>query len=276
MSKTGVGDSTRPSAQGAAKALAKGLVLVDLVAEHAPIRLTELVEQSKLPRPTTLRLLDVLREHGVVEASSEGTYVLGSRVASWGHRYLDRVDLRRQAADLMEVLAADTRETCFLGVRDDLQVFYVAKADSPQAVQPAARAGSRNPLHSTAIGKSLLAFGTEEVLERYLSQPLISKTANTITDPARLREELAATRARGYSIDDVENEDGVRCVAVPVRDHAGSTVAAISVSAPAYRFELSDLPQIAPRVVAAAEEISRRIGYVPQQQWTRRWKEESQ
>ena len=80
-------------------------------------------------------------------------------------------------------------------------------------------------------------------------------------DPAALAAEMEAIRARGYAIDNVENEDGVRCVAAPIRDHAGEVVAALSVSAPAYRFALEDLPALAPEVLAVAREISSRIGY---------------
>jgi inosose dehydratase len=81
------------------------------------------------------------------------------------------------------------------------------------------------------------------------------------TDPARLTDELRRTRARGYAIDNVENEDGVRCVAAPVRDHAGAVVASLSVAAPAYRFDRGDLPAVAPRVMAAAAELSARLGH---------------
>lgn len=264
MSNLSLDASSKRDVQGAPKALIKGLALVELVAAaDAPIRLTDLVDRGGLPRPTALRLLDVLRDHGVLQATTDGRYTLGPRLAAWGQQYLDQVDLRILAADVMDALAVTTRETCFLGVRDDLQVLYVAKADSPQAVRPAARIGSRNPLHSTAIGKALLAFGPAEILDRCLQQRLVEKTPNTITDPGQLREELALTRQRGYATDNVENEDGVRCVAAPVRDHAGSTVAAMSVSAPAYRFELGDLPKLSSLVTTAAEELSRSIGFRP-------------
>jgi DNA-binding IclR family transcriptional regulator len=121
--------------------------------------------------------------------------------------------------------------------------------------------GSRNPLHSTAIGKALLAFAPREVVETYLAGPLERRTPNTITEPDRLAEEIAATRARGYAIDDIENEEGVRCLAAPVRDHAGKVVASLSVAAPAYRFQRSDLPAVAPMVMAAAAELSARLGH---------------
>ena len=246
---------------GSAKALVKGVALVEAVhASGRPLRLGELVEASGLPRPTALRLLEVLLEQRLLHLE-DGAYALGSRLAVWGEAYLDGLDLRVHAEDLMRALAEETRETCFLGVLDERMVLYIAKADSPQAVRPAARVGTRNPLHSTGIGKALLAFGPPGVVASYVQGPMPRQTPNTFTDPAHLLDELEATRVRGYAIDDVENEDGVRCVAAPVRDHAGRIVAALSVSAPAYRFALDDLPVLAPRVLAVAGELSRRIGH---------------
>ena len=253
--------SATGSASGTAKALVKGLALVDVISvADGPVRLGDLVAASGLPRSTVLRLLDVLLEQRVVQAA-DGSYALGPRLAVWGQRYLDGLDVRAHAEDLMRGLAEATRETCYLGVRDGRSVLYIAKADSPQAVRPAARVGTRNPLHSTGIGKTLLAFGAPDEALAYANGPLEAKTPNTIVDADRLGAEMDATRARGYAIDNVENEDGVRCVAAPIRNHAGEVVAALSVSAPAYRFALEDLPALAPKVVATALEISSRVGY---------------
>jgi DNA-binding IclR family transcriptional regulator len=262
-SRSGGGAEGRAStASGSAKALVKGLALVEVVsAARRPVRVGELVEASGLPRPTALRLLDALVEHRVLVLDAAGAYRLGPRLAVWGQGYLEGLDVREHAEDLMRELSQRTRETCFLGVRDGRCVLYVAKADSPQAVRPAARIGTRNPLHSTGIGKTLLAFGPAEAAEEYVLGPLEARTPNTLTEPAALAAELARTRERGYAIDDVENEDGVRCVAAPVRDHTGAVVAALSVSAPAYRFALEDLPGLAPLVLATVRELSARIGH---------------
>jgi DNA-binding IclR family transcriptional regulator len=248
-------------ASGTAKALVKGLALVDVIsAADGPVRLADLVAASGLPRPTVLRLLDVLLEQRVVQ-NHGGGYAPGPRLAVWGQRYLEGLDVRAHAEAPMRTLAEATRETCYLGVRDDRSVLYIAKADSPQAVQPAARIGTRNPLHSTGMGKALLAFGSPEEAHAYANGRLEARTPNTIVDADRLGEELDAIRARGYATDDVENEDGVRCVAAPIHNHAGEVVAALSVSAPAYRFAPEDLPALAPKVLAAALEISSGIGY---------------
>ena len=225
------------------------------------MRLVQLVEACELPRPTVLRLLEVLRRSEVLRVDDGGFYGLGPRAAVWGQAYLERLDLRVQAADLMQEVVAATRETCFLGALDAGKVLYVAVADSPQAVRPAARVGFRNPVHCTGIGKSLLAHLPHDAITALLTQPLERRTPNTITDLAALWDELSLTRARGYAVDNVENEDGVRCIAAPVRDHTGAVIAGLSISAPAYRFSLEDLAGLVPLVLRITAELSRRLGY---------------
>lgn len=248
-------------ATGASKALVKGLALVDMVAEaDEPVRLPELVAASSLPRTTVLRLLETLCDRSLLAVDADGRYRLGSQLAVWGHRYLDRLDIREASLDVMRRLAAETSETCFLGMREGHEVRYVGKVGGSHAVRLAAELGSRMPLHSTGIGKTLLAYGADGLLDGLLAEPLPARTPRTITDPARLQAELRKIRRQGYAVDDVENEDGVRCIAAPVRDASGAVVAALSVSAPAYRFDLKRLAALAPRVQEAARLVSARLG----------------
>ena len=254
-----------PPTSGAAKALVKGLALVDLVAAHGgPARLVDLVDGSGLPRPTALRLLEVLCRSSVLRTDDAGRYRLGPRVAAWGHAFLDELDLASTAAGPMAELVELSGETCFLGVRDQSSVLYLLAVHSPRPVRPAARAGSRNPLHCTAIGKVLLAWRPEPEIRRALPAPLPRRTANTLVDPDAVVADLRVVAERGFAIDDVENEEGVRCVAAPVRDHAGAVTAGISVSAPAYRFSRDDLFRLAPDVLRVSAEVSERLGYVPE------------
>jgi IclR family acetate operon transcriptional repressor len=254
-----------PPTSGAAKALVKGLALVDLVATHGgPARLAELVAGSGLPRPTALRLLEVLCRSSVLRTDDAGRYRLGPRVAAWGHAFLDELDLASMATGPMAELVELSGETCFLGVRDQASVLYLLAANGPRAVRPAARAGARNPLHCTAIGKVLLAWRPEPEIRQDLPVPLRRRTENTLVDPDAVLADLRAVRDRGFATDDVENEEGVRCVAAPVRDHAGAVAAGISISAPAYRFSRDDLFRLAPAVLRAAAEVSERLGYPTQ------------
>jgi IclR family acetate operon transcriptional repressor len=254
-------DTESSSVAGSAKALVKGLALVEHVADSdRPLRLVDLVEASGLPRPTVLRLLDVLCRAEVLRTDAGGAYGLGPRVAAWGQSFLDRLDLRVQAADLMEELVEISGETCFLGVLDGRQVLYVAAVNSPKPVRPAARPGYRNPLHCTGIGKVLLAGLDDDEVRGLLAEPLERRTENTLTDPDTVLDHVALVRSRGYAVDEVENEEGVRCVAAPVRDHTGIVVAGLSVSAPAYRFSTEDVHRLAPDVLRVTTELSRRLG----------------
>jgi IclR family acetate operon transcriptional repressor len=260
VSKFGL-DPASISVSGSAKALAKGLSLVDHIADSdGPLRLAELVEVSGLPRPTVLRLVDVLCSAEVLRMDAGGGYTLGPRVAAWGQSFLDRLDLRSQAMDPMRELVDLSGETCFLGVLDGAQVLYLAAVHSPQPVRPAARPGSRNPLHCTGIGKVLLAGLADDDIDLLLAKPLERRTENTMTRPADLLEHVRLVRDRGYATDEIENEEGVRCVAAPIRDSTGAVVAGLSVSAPAYRFSSADVHRFAPDVIRVTEELSRRLG----------------
>jgi IclR family acetate operon transcriptional repressor len=248
---------------GSPKALVKGIALVDIVAASSgPVRQSDLVEQSGLPRPTAVRLLDALRELGLLDTDAHGDYRLGAHVAMWGLAFRNAIDISDIAADVMQDLSAELRETCYLGVRDGDRVLYLGAAHGPQAIRPAATVGASNPLYCTGIGKALLAFLPAAERDAYIARTeFVARTANTVTDRESFVGVLDATAARGYAIDDIENEEGIRCIAVPIRDASGAVVAGMSISAPAYRFSLDDLTRVAPHVVERAAELSRRLGY---------------
>jgi DNA-binding IclR family transcriptional regulator len=123
--------------------------------------------------------------------------------------------------------------------------------------------GSRAPAHCTSVGKALLAYQPAETVNAVIENGLKRFTPNTITDAELLRQELATIRARGYAIDDEEIEEGLRCVAAPIRDHTGQVISAISVAAPVQRMSKKNVQTTIPSVVAAANAISRRLGYLP-------------
>lgn len=251
------------SISGPAKTLIKGIALIDQIARSGePLRQEDLAARAGLPRSTTIRLVNVLCEMNVLRTDRHGAYALGPRLASWGQLFIDTLDAVQLGQDLLSDLRDKTQETCFMGVLDGAQVLYVAAALSPQAVLPRANVGYRNPLYCTGIGKALLAFSTPENRDALLDQmQLEPRTENTITDRQELERHLAMVRERGYSTDDAENEPGVRCVAAPVYDHTGNLAAALSVSAPAYRFSTDDVIALAPVVQASAAELSMRIGH---------------
>ncbi len=154
-------------------------------------------------------------------------------------------------------------ETTNLGVIDDGRIVYVAMSESSRpGLRMASRVGGSSCLHSTAMGKAILAFFPEADREaRITNLELTAVTPKTITDPGQMRDELEQARRRGYAIDNEENEIGARCVGVPILDDSGFPLGAISVSGPTARMNDDALDAMAKRLWAASQEISSNLGY---------------
>lgn len=214
-------------------------------------------------KPTTHRVLRTLTARGFLRADRErGVYTLGVASLRLGMDFLVQLDVRREALPLLRELADETGETVHLGVLEGSDVVYVEKVESRHAVRMFSRIGHTMPAYSTGVGKAILAFLPPEALDAALPERLVARRPRTITDPAALRAQLAEIRGRGYSIDDCENEEGIRCVGAPVLDHAASVVAAISVAGPETRVTQERVPDLGGLVSAAALALSLRLGYV--------------
>jgi len=157
------------------------------------------------------------------------------RMVDLGLRALRQMDLRRAARPHMQRLVDRFGETCDLGIFDQGQVLTIEVIYGDHALIVATQVGSRLPIHCTASGRVFLAFLPPGVVEPLLQGPLVACTEKTITCPQRLREELEATRQRGYGIDDEEFEPGIRAVAAPVRDVFGNIIATLAIPGPVAR-----------------------------------------
>lgn len=254
--------TTNRAPTGASKALEKALSLLELVSMRGqPIALAEVARVSRMPKATVHRLLGVLCSHGLLRLDRDGRYCPGPELLVMGTAYLANVDIRHESRDLLAQLVDKTGETAHLGVLQPPSVVYVEKVESPQAVRMYSRVGSISPMHSTGLGKAMLAHAAPAVIDEALAHPLEARTERTITDPEQLRDELETIRRRGFAIDDVENEIGIRCVGAPVFDHHGDLAGGISVAAPDTRLTRALADDIAPLVVDVAVELSRRLGY---------------
>jgi DNA-binding IclR family transcriptional regulator len=226
--------------------------------------ISALASRLGLAKSTVHRLATTLVEYDILEQNREtGKYRLGLALFELGTLVRRKMDTASESRAQMYSLAETTGETVQLAVFDHMSVLYIRILESRQAVRMSTIAGSRAPAHCTSVGKVLLAHQPAEVVKQVTEQGLKRFTANTITDPAVLAEELTAIRAKGYAIDDEEIEVGLRCVAAPIRNHTGRVIAAISVAAPVQRMTKKNVQTTAPTVVAAADAISRRLGYLP-------------
>ena len=244
--------------------LDRALGLLDALAQQPNgATLTELSLRLRLHKSTAHRLVMVLERHHLVCRQPEtGRYRLGLKLFELGSRAVASTDLREQARPHLQRVLYETEETVHLCVLDEGEVVYVDKVEPQRSVRMASSMGRRMPAHCTAVGKAMLAELSEtEVDEIVRRSGLRRVTRHTITTPAELSAELRAIRARGYALDNEENEEGVRCVAAAVRDSNGHPVAAISVSGPSFRITKEKVPVVARAVTAAAQAISQKLGH---------------
>jgi DNA-binding IclR family transcriptional regulator len=247
--------------------LDRALAILDALSAEGPdLSLGELSDQLDLHKSTTHRLMMVLERHKLIERNSvNGRYRLGLKLFELGTRAVSQLDLRERARPFLERLVVETSETVHLCVLDDSEVVYLDKVEPVRSVRMATSVGRRNPAHCTAVGKAIMAFLSEAQVEEIIrKQGMKAMTANTITSLVELKKELKAVRERGYAIDNEEIEEGVRCVGCVVRNFSGVPLAAISVSAPAFRLTKDKVKGLAQPVVAAATAFSRELGFKPE------------
>ena len=231
------------------------------------ISIRELSTKIKLPKGTTHRLLSSLSYFGYVRQDPKTrNYLLGLKLVELGQLLLGQLDLRKEAEPFLRDLAERTKETVHLVFLDRNEIVYIDKVETEQnssGLKMASRVGLRNPAHSSAVGKVLLAHFPEEELKNFIEEKgLAKRTENTIIDPTQLKDHLKLVRAQGYAIDDEENEKGIRCVAAPIYNEVGKTVAAISISGPAFRITKKVIQEsLKKEVMETALKVSQRLGF---------------
>lgn len=226
--------------------------------------ISALASRLGLAKSTVHRLATTLVEYDILEQNREtGKYRLGLALFELGTLVRRKMDAASASQAEITALAESTGETVQLALLDHLSVLYIRIRESRQQVRMSSSLGSRAPAHCTSVGKALLAYQPPELMRQIVEAGLKRYTMNTITDAESLAEELASIRAKGYAVDDEEIEVGLRCVAAPIRDHTGHVVAAISVAAPVQRMSKKNVQSTVPNVIAAADAISRRLGYLP-------------
>ena len=246
--------------------LDRSLDLLEALADApagAPLGVSELARRAGVTKSAAFRILANLERRGYVAKDAvSARYTLGTHLVYLGERSLGAIDLRAAARPALEALQRRFGETVNLGVRDGAEVIYVDMIESFHGLRMSARVGGRDYLHSTALGKAILAFLPSAERDRLLHLPgeLPARTERTITDPVKLRAELERVRERGIAEDHDENEVGARCLGAPIFDHRGVVAGAISVSAPDSRLDDARAAEVAAAVRAESAAITRRLG----------------
>jgi IclR family transcriptional regulator, pca regulon regulatory protein len=239
------------------QSLERGLAVIRAFgAERPGLRLSEVARTTGLTRAAARRFLLTLVRLGYVRQDGP-TFSLRPRVLELGYAYLSALTLPEVAMPHMETLVAEVNESSSVAVLDDLDIVYVARVPTRRIMTITIAVGTRLPAYATSMGRVLLAGlpekALDERLERVRLEPLTSATVPTVDV---LRERIRAVRAAGFAAVDQELEQGVRSAAVPIRDGASSTVAALNVSVHATRMTMQALRrEVVPRLLRTAEAI---------------------
>lgn len=247
------------------KSAARTIEILELLAtSEKPLTQTEISKALDMPKTSTFELLYTLLEKGILEFENEEmkTFKLSIKTFEIGASVVRKINLRKVAHPLMEVLCKETRETVFIGIEDKGDIIYFDRVDYGDAFAATVGLGTRRPTYCTALGKSLLATYPVERLDKMFAQyPLEPKTAYTITDYDALLRELEKTKKRGYAVDDREIDNEIFCVAAPIYDWSDKAVAAISIASLCVRMNDERLLKFGELTGATAVEISKRLGF---------------
>src|SRR5258706_251018 len=202
------------------------------------LRLSDLARAVELPKATVYRILITLEGRGFLDRGADGSYRVARKMFDLQQPFPIEQLLNREAQPLMEQLAQTCKETVNLGIIDAGEVVVINTVESPQPLRMSSKIGNRRYLHSTAIGKVMLAALSDKEAQRLIRlKGLPRLTPHTLVTKTALQIELRRVRERGYAVDNQENEMDGRCVGAPVFGPDGRAVAALSISGPVFRMD---------------------------------------
>jgi DNA-binding IclR family transcriptional regulator len=234
-------------------------ILAAFSADEKELQVSEIARRTGLHVATASRLVAELVTHGLLERGPDRQVRVGVRMWELASRASLTVSLREAAMPYLEDLHAVVGHHAQLGVRDGDDVLFVERLSARDAVINYSRIAGRLPLHISSSGLVLLAYGAPELQERILSRPLERHTANTITDPERLRATLADVRRQGFVVTPGHVHPDAAGVAVPVRNGLQEVVAALSVIVPNDGRAMAQVPAL----LAAARGVTRTLSAGP-------------
>ena len=241
--------------------LAKGVRLLEVLAEIGPISLSQLAKRQGQHRSAIHRVLSTWRDLGYVVKDRHGQYRVSLRLFGIAQRVVNRLEILSQARTHMRGLVETHGETVHLGCMEDDELVVVDIMTGTMPLRYDLPVGTRGPAHASALGKAILAHAPAEIQKAYLSREyLTARTGATCTDPARLAPELENIRVRGVATDEEEWAIGIKSLAAPVWDYHPAPYYALCVSGPVQRMSWPRLADISKDLLAAARRLSQGMG----------------
>ena len=238
-------------------ALDKVVRICDYLSDKNGATFSQIYQDVGIAKSSTSSLLNGMVAHGLLRQDAD-KYYLGLRLYEFGNKAVEQYDIKKIALPVLSDLRDKTNLTCHLGVLQGSSPIYLTKLESPQAIIIRSWEGKRLSLHSSGLGKALMAWLTDDEVDALLpdDQQLQRFTDTTITDKFKLKQALAEIRVKGWAYDDEEDSQGVRCIAVPVRNPQGKVIAAISMSGVAFQIPDDKREHLASLVIEAGKRLS--------------------
>jgi len=249
------------------QSLARGIVGLEMAA-NGEVSPKELAERLGIDRSSAYRLLYTLMDCGyLIQDPQTRSFVPNSvKFLSLSGKIVSKLDWLKLADQQLKKLRDETRETANLGLLEKNHLIYVKQELSDNAVRVFNILGVERPVHSSSLGKAIVAFLDEPALSKLLDEiELTARTPKTITNKDIFRLHLEMVRKQGYALDDEENYEGVRCIAAPIFGYDGQIIASMGISGPTSRITLDKMPSYIEHVLRATSELSEKLGYVPPQ-----------
>lgn len=261
-------DDGRPATGYRVQAVDRAIdTMLALAGRVEPQSVTQIAKAIGASKSSAFAMLQTLEARGLVDSSGEGLargYTLGLTLARLGHHATRQVTLTDAALPRLRQLTAATKLSSRVAVCADGHAVIIGQVDGPSAVRFNLNMGAREPLHSSGIGKSILAsFSDEEVREFVAAALPDRRTERTLTTADELIAEAGRIRKRGFAVDDEEDAAGILCIGATLHDHTGGCAGAISVTGLKVNFPRARVFEVGAMVRAAAEEISQRLGWRP-------------
>ena len=247
------------------QSIERALKLLEALSEYPDgIQITRLAEKVSLSKSTVHRLLATLiNMHYVVKVQESEKYKLGYRLLFLSRNIINNIDIISIAKPFLEELAVKVNETIHLCIDDMGEVLYVDKIESSQTIRMFSKIGNRAPMYCTGVGKVLLSGMEKEQFDLVTDKTdFIVKTPFTITSKEQLSIELENIRNQGFGLDNIEHEEGIRCIAAPIFDSEGKVIASFSIAGPSNRITMELINNELIEIIKKTSlEISRIIGY---------------
>lgn len=245
-------------------ALEKALDIMEYIArKRRSVPLKEVSTELGISSATVYRTVNYLchRQYLRKDPQVDGAYLLGPTLLSLSDAITEQIDLLTEAAPILKELATNSEQTAQIGILQDFGVMYIEQALPAKPVNIIAALRTIIPVNLSASGKVLVAYLPPREQTYFLEHAqLVRQTENSIVDPASFQQELLTVRQAGYALDREEYARGIGCVAAPILDHTGQTVAAIGLTGKVADYAGDNLERLVSLVKAAANEISQKIG----------------